>query len=318
MWNINNEAQVQSEDPYKEDKEKLFKEIDEKREEIFNLVDQYTDSDVSGDLKELISKGFQVYVGGRIVNFEISSVEELPADRLKEDIKQQFREKLEQIKQSINEKLYSLSESYESLREKLDDELQKAQETSNFVPMPEVNESHARRGLSVVRGSSSNELVWLYSGYYCVRTVDGYPISDDMRKKTLKPVTVKIVTKDNKVTSVKLKKFNKLNNFRHYHSMDSDTDCWGDWDYHIKWEYPEDIINVGEDALTILNDVNTDSPGSTQPPGLPNLDELISNSRNEQSQRNREHQNESENPADFLQELDADVDQRNNYVWTTS
>lgn len=318
MWDIANykdQNQSQSEDLYKEDREKLFKEIDEKREEIISLVDQYTDSDVSGDLKKLISNGFQVYVGGKVVNFEISSVEELPMDRLKEDVKQQFREKLEQIKESINEKLYSLSESYESLREKLDDEIRKSKETNDVVPMPDLHTSHAEQGLSVVKGANQDEIVWLYNGYYFVRTVDNYPISEKMRKKTLRPVTVKIVTNGDTVSSVKVKKFDNLNNFKHYHSMEGgSTDCWGDWHYHVNWESPEDIIEVGIHALEILTDVNTESPGSPEPHGLPKLDDLIRDSRGE-GRNDYSEDNEETTDEDIMV---AEPQQNNTLIWTTS
>lgn len=322
MWSFGNdqEHQEQTEDKYKEDKEKLFKEIDEKRQEIFDLVDQYSDSDVSGDLKELISKGFQIYVGGRVVNFEVTDVEELPADRLKEDVKQQFRQKLEQIKESINEKLYSLSESYESIREKLDDELQKAKDTNNVVPMPDVYERHAAKGLSVVRGNSNDELIWLYNGYYYVKTVDNKPISDELRKSTIKPVTVRICTRGSRVTSVKLKRFNTLNNFKHYHSMDGgSTDCWGDWDYSIKWTSPEDIIELGKDALSILTDVNSDSPGTTEPSGLPKLDVLIRNSRGQDENRiNGESTDEPEigPEPEALDLFENDSNRQDSSIWT--
>lgn len=306
------ENENQQEDPYKDDKEKLFKEIDEKRQEIFDIVDQYSDSDVSGDLKELVSNGFQLYVGGRVVNFKVSDVEELPADRLKEDIKQQFRKKLEEIKSSINDKLYSLSESYESIREKLDDELQKAKDTNNVVPMPSIDESYARKGLSVVKGNSNDGLIWLYNGYYYVKSVDGYELSNSLRKKTIKPVTVKITTSGNKVTNIKLKKFSTFANFKHYHSTGGgETDCWGDWDFYITWETPLDIYRLGKTALSILNDVNTDSPGDESPTGLPRLDTLIRDSR-----RNVENSEEQVNSDD---NTEGEIDNQNtSLVWSIS
>ncbi|MFW6046879.1 MAG: hypothetical protein ACOCP4_03725, partial [Candidatus Woesearchaeota archaeon] len=173
MWDFGEEKSESSySEKYAEERDALFQDIEEKKKEIFDIIDSYGGSDVSGSIKDLISEGIQMYVGGHVVNFEISDVKELPSDKLKEDVKNQFQEKLNQIKEAINDKLYSLSESYESLKEKLDDEIEKCKSENVKVEMPEIDYEHAKQGLSVVKGSSPYELIWLYRGKYMVNTVD--------------------------------------------------------------------------------------------------------------------------------------------------
>lgn len=317
MWQFT-DAKESVSDQFQEDKEKLFAEIEEKKKEIIDIVDSYHDTDTSSDVKDMITNGFQIYVNGRVVNMEVTDVKELPADRLKADIKTEFQAKLGQIKESINEKLYSLSESYESLREKLDDEIEKAKVDSQKVVMPDITYDHARKGLSVVKGQGSDELVWLCRGYYIVRTVDGYPISKELSESTMQQVMVQIETRGNKVTNVKVKKLNNLAGFNHYHATDGgSTDCWGDWSYHIEWEVPDDILKLGKQALKILEDINTDSPGNSDPAGFPSLDKLIS-SKNDLMNRNRRNELDINETSDSIGDSDSSDSSGRNYIWTLS
>jgi len=311
MWSFDDKVvnDVNDDDKYKEEKNRLFQQVEEKKKEIFDLIDSYSDSDTSTDIKDLVSKGIKMYVGGHVVNFEISDIEELPADKLKEDVKVQFQEKLVKIKESIESKLDSLSESYESLREKLDDEIEKAKVDNSKVEMPEIKRDHAVRGLSVVMGNVPEEFIWLYRGQYMVNTIDGKYVEIEMTRKTSIPMIVEIKTHGKDVVNVKLKKPRGLSFFRHYHSTDSGTtDCWGDWDYHLKWETADDIIDIGRHALNILKDVNTDSPGESSPPGLPTIDQLIESKNKRQNGNNDESEND-DNEAE-------DDSPAGNYVWT--
>ena len=316
MWNIPESADQEQNSPteekYKKDKEALFTEIEQKRKEIFELIDGYTDADTSGDMKDLITKGMQMYVNGYVVNFDITSVEELPADKLKEDVKKQFQEKLGQIKEAINEKLYSLSESYESLREKLDDELEKAKTENSKHIMPDIEYEHAKKGLSVVKGSSSDELIWLQRGYYQVKTIDGEPIEPVLSEQSRRPVNVEVFTRGQDVVSVKIRNFKSLTGVRHYHSTDGgSTDCWGDWNYHQRWSDPYDIIDIANHALNILRDVNTSSPGESNPPYLPTIDALIK-SKNKM----RKYKNGDIKQSDSSAEPDTERDTSGNFVWS--
>lgn len=295
MWEFGNQKSNVTDDKYKKERDDLFAQMEEKKNEIFALVDSYGDTDTTGNIKDLISDGIQIYVGGHVVKFEISDVEELPADKLKQDIKQQFQKKLEEIKNSINDKLYSLSESYESLREKLEDEIEKYKSENVKVEMPEITYDHAKRGLSVVKGNNQNELIWLFRGKYMVNTVDSQHIEHELIKRTVKDVIVEIRTHDRNVVKVKLKKLHQLDDFIHYHSTDEGaSDCWGDWKYHQKWDTPDDIIDIGVRALNILKDVNTDSPGDEDPPGLPSISQLLASMTKRQMSDDESEDNNDE------------------------
>lgn len=316
MWDFGDSKESVAGDKFHEDKNALFSMIEEKKKEIVSIIDDYTDADINSDLKEIISNGFQIYVNGKVVNMEVTDVQELPSDKLKNDVKEQFQKKLVEIKEAINEKLYSLSESYESLREKLDDEIEKAKVDSQKITMPDVTYEHAKDGLSVVKGDGSDSLVWLYRGYYIVRTVDGLPIEKSVAEQTMQNVVVKIDTRGNKVTNIKVKKLAKLRDFNHYHATDDGhSDCWGDWEYHQTWQSPEDISRIAKHALEILQDVNTDSPGNSNPRGMPSLDALMA-SRRRRNNSHREVDESEDEPVSLFDELTQSRNDRN-YVWTT-
>lgn len=292
---------------YKEDKEKLMSLIEESKKDVMKTIESFGDFKDSSDLQSIVKNGFKVTVGNKILNFNLTEVEELEMDQVREELKKLYQEKLYNLREVINEKFYALSESYESIKEKLEDELEKSKETNSKFVMPDITLNHANDGLSVVRGEENDELHWLFRGIYRVETVDDINIDPEMSKRTETPAIIMISTKDNKVTNVKIKSWGFLKNFSHYHSISegSSDDCWGNWEYYQNWETPEDIIEIGKHAFAILRNVNTDSPGDESPAFLPPLGELVEAKIN------------NSNDLNYNSEVTERLQGRNesNYIW---
>lgn len=250
-------------------------EAEKTKEDLFNILDGFESSDEKKDLEQIFKNGFSLRVGDREVNFNISDVKSLPVDDLKEEVKQEYRGKLQKIKEVIDQKFSTLSESYESIKEKLEDEYNRVKSENDKFVMPDVNYEHGKKGLSVIRGDEPDSLIWLQRGIYKVTHYGDYRIEKEMVERTATPAVMEITTKGNTVTKVKIKKWANLRNMHHYHSIDGGAvDCWGDWNYNVEWENATDIMDIGKHAFKILMSINPDSIGNHAPVGLPTTDEI--------------------------------------------
>lgn len=275
MFDFQENENSEIKEKYKENIEQIESLVNNYKDEILKEIGNFEDFENKEELEKILQNGFKVSVGDKVLKFDLTGSEKTPTDEISDKVKEKYQQKLQDLKEYIDEKIHSLQESYETKVEKLEDEYEKVREENSKFIMPDVGVEEAKRGLSVVKGESPNELIWLYRDVYKVETIDGKPIDPSVSKLTETPAIIQITTNENKVTNIKLKYWGKLDNFSHYHSIDSgSSDCWGDWNYLVNWESPEDIIDIGEHAFGILKDVNSASPGDTEPPFLPRLDEL--------------------------------------------
>lgn len=303
------------EEKYGPDKERLNSEIEEVRKEVMDLINEYentndaddTDTDV---LKSVLENGLSMIVGDRELKFTLTGAEKSPTDDIREEIKKTYQDRLYKLKDVINDKLYSLSENFESIKEKLEDELEKTKDENSKFVMPDITVEHAKEGLSVVRGADTEELVWLYRGLYRVETIDGKSIDPEVSESTVTPAIMEIITNGNRVTSVKIRRWDNMKPFVHYHSIGSeaDSDCWGDWEFQIQWETPDDIIELAEHGFAILTDVNSSSPGDRSPSFLPSIDDLFNSIVDEVSDEERQ------NMSSFTNRLVGRNERE--YIWT--
>ena len=109
--------------------------------------------------------------------------------------------------------------------------------------MPDITNKHMLKGLSVVKGSSNDELIWVYRAIYNPRFIIIYDDSYSSNRKQRKPIPARLVnrlkkdifilikTKKNQVTSVHTKKTQKDNDhdldlpkFNHYHQTTTSDD----------------------------------------------------------------------------------------------
>ena len=230
-------------------------------------------------IDDIKTEGMTVRIGGRVVKLEITEEITLPEDDIRAEYSAKLTEKLQKIKEVLNEKMSEMTYMVEQNKQDFEEKEREMQERINSANlMPEITYSHAKAGLSLVkshpRSSGSDVLTWLYQGVYWPKFVDNIPIEPKYSKRMISPVTLEIVTEGNRVVRVVVRKTIGLSKFEHYHSMDSGSDCWGQWRHNNNWSTPDDILSVAREAMAVLENVNSSSPGNRSPSGLPRLGTL--------------------------------------------
>ena len=237
-------------------------------------------SALSKDITEDINLGEVVLrIGGKICKLSIVSDSESDTivDNMKREYREKVSEKLSKIGELVNTRLQDYKNVIDSIRNELTrKESEYASKLINLVSMPDITWEHAKCGLSVVRGSGAGSLRWIARRTYNPRYIDRKPLKPAIVKKMTTPVIIVINTTHEKVTKVAVRKIGDLTPFMHYHHS-GDGDCWGDWYPKATWESPYDIISIADDAIAVLENINTLSIGERSPRGLPRLDTVKRN-----------------------------------------
>ena len=246
------------------------------------------------DVDSLKSEGLKLTFGGK--TFKFTDLEVIDDSDMENRIRSEFKEKLntqqQKIREKINTKINQLLVMHHQKQQELDrKEAQMKRKYSEAAMMPDVTEAHMAKGLSVVKGGSNNELVWVYRAVYNPRFLiyyEGNNYSD--RSKKRKPLPARLVnrmrkdmlvmikTKDKQILSIATRKLQttgrSLEPFPHYHQQ-SIQDCWGNWKKPNRWDTPDDIIRIAKEAEAILETINHGSLAEHNPTGLPRMTTLI-------------------------------------------
>ena len=218
--------------------------------------------------------GFTIRNGNKILELKVTNIEDITMEQeLREEFRGKLGDKLSIIKDKLNEKITEIVQYTTQIKleaERKERELE--ERIRNSRPMPDVTEDHAKRGLSVIKGSSRDELIWLVQGIYWPKLIDKEPIDPKYSKKLLTNVTFLIQTKGNNVLRVSTRQPIGLDFFEHYHQQK--PDCWGKWKYNSTYRSPDDIIAIARTAEAVLENVNSHSLANRQPRGLPRYSTL--------------------------------------------
>ena len=160
----------------------------------------------------------------------------------------------------------SIQSEYERKEKILKDTMSKA------APMPEVTWSHAQRGLSIVKGGSRGEIIWIVKRTYNPKFMDHKSIEPLYVKKLMTHIYIRITTRDNAVMGVSSHYMNNMDYFDHYHQ--ARPDCWGNWKYPKSWNTADDIIKIADDATSVMENINTMSVAHRTPSLMPRLETL--------------------------------------------
>lgn len=284
-------------DPTNEKSLDKVKKIKEKTEEVIEKIDDTAKKEVNKHLDSSLdtSKIDQLFVvqGGKSYRLKVDLVEELPVEEAAiknviEKIKENNEKRINTITKYLKDrattninatekvlssyithakyKLKSLKESEKKLEE----------ERKNLRAIPNISEIHLEQGLSVALGNRKDILIWNFRGLFSIKYVDGKPINIKTMRRNTVPVIIRIVTENNTITDISLRKIINYQRFTFHHG-DSSFVCWGSWDYPKEWKTPQDIINVANDALKVLENVHGSSVLMENPPGLSSLRVLRNN-----------------------------------------
>lgn len=268
-------------------KNKFEKDINEKKEEMFKILE-------SIGIGDLENKGFNISFAGK--TFRFSDVEIIDDGNIEKIVREEYKGKLNQQQQNIREKLNNKINQLLLIHQTKQHELDKKEDDlkrkySQAAMMPDINEQHACKGLSVVKGSSNDEICWIYRGIYNPRFIIykddaiGRKVKKPLPKRLLtrmkQNILICIYTKGNNVIRVSTKNMinsNKrtLTSFSHYHQTGSD-DCWGNWKHDRSYKTINDILKIAKDAEAVLEVINNGSIAKRGPNGLPRISTILKN-----------------------------------------
>ena len=255
---------------YIRDEGLLSKRVNSDIEYMFGEVDKLNVEDIK-------TQGMTVRVGNKVLKLGLIEGETLSIeDEIREEFKEKLSEKTKKIRDEINKKINEMRDFVREIKNKAD---KKKREYDNLMgrvrEMPDIDESYAKAGLSVVRGSRSDarSYLWLVQGVYWPKTLNSQQIEPKMSKKMVSNVTFVIKTEGDKVTQVSTRKPIGLDYFPHYHQQS--PDCWGKWKYPRTWNTPDDIIRIAREAEAVLENINKGSIATENPQGLPRKTTLL-------------------------------------------
>ncbi len=258
--------------------ENFQEDMEKKKEESLNLFEELkrsVENENEGKREETIT----LRIGGKIVRFEVAEEQKIPEEEVEEEIKQKYQEKLEKIRDTLNEKVSEIYSTWESYKEELEEkekQLKERLESSNV--MPEITFKHAKEGLSVVKGQGNQVYHWLYRTVYWPKYLNRVPLNPSFTKKLITPVIIMITTEKEYISNITVRKINNLDKFQHYHSVGDSSDCWGEtWKWNRQWNTPDDIIKLGKEATSILEEINEYSLGRSNPVNLPRFNTVKNN-----------------------------------------
>lgn len=248
-------------------KDELNKRMDDSFNGMYKVVDGI-------DIDSIRTEGMTVRIGGKLFDLSLSKIQDNDIEKaIRDELSKKVSDQMKQVKEILKQKrlessmmVNSFMEEYERKEKSLKDLLDKS------APMPDVTWAHAEKGLSLVKGDKRNELVWLAKRVYNPKFVDRCPIEPLYVKKLMTNIYIVVRTVDNVVARVSTHYMNNLRYFAHYHQ--TSPDCWGSWNWQRKWETPEDIIKIADEAEAVLENINTMSIANRRPALLPRLDTL--------------------------------------------
>lgn len=287
-------------------------EVNEKAEkDIQHIFDKLGGLDVD----KIKTQGLTIRIGNKVLKFDAISEEESIENEIREEFRNILVQKIKIIRDDVSKKINEMA-NFVSTIKRDSENVRKDYERKiiSLCSMPEITFDHARKGLSVVKGSHTNSLVWLVQGVYWPKTVDFKPLDPKMSKKMITNVTFLVFTEGNTITNVTTRKVMGLEHFHHYHQSNTGGDCWGRWKYPTKWSTPDDIICVAREAESVLENINTGSIADENPRGLPRKTTLM---RHVKRDLKLKDVNEKLNTDTLRTGITTDIRRNDDNVWTS-
>jgi hypothetical protein len=249
-----------------------MKSMEDRKEETLEAISDTLNSISVDDLK---SDGFTVRSGNKVLKLSVTG--EYSLDKMEEEIKEEYKEKLSKNLANINriiiKKLDDMSKFVSSIKKEYEDKtekLEKRLESSEI--MPNITPEHGNQGLSLTKGYDGR-LIWMFQSVYWPKYVDNRKIEESYSRRLINHIIITVETLGNSVMSVGVKKPIGLGDFDHYH-----RNCWGNWKHTKEWKTPDDIIRICKEAEVVLETINTGSLASNSPQGLMRVATLMKHS----------------------------------------
>ena len=224
------------------------------------------------DIDKIVLDGVSMRIGGKILNFTVS--QSTVADDIIQEIKNEMISKhknnLDALGKYVDKKMVEALNTVESMKsEYARKEKMLVDKISSSNIMPQITFDQATRGLSVI--PVRNGIGWIVRRTYWPKFVDTNVIDSKFQTKMITNVAIYIETEGEKIRNISIKKLIGFDDFDHYH-----RGCWGNWKWQgYKCKSAEDMLSMADDAMAVLERVNTMSIANRNPRGLPKLETLL-------------------------------------------
>lgn len=241
--------------------------LEKHESDMFNLINNFNIDDIKNNKVNL-------RIGNVLYDLTVSKdTIEFDEGKIRQEFESKINERLTKIREVIKNQMKDVSTLVSTVQSEFDRKEKTLKDMlAKTSPMPNVTIDHARKGLSVFKGTGSNEIQWLVRRTYCPKFIDRKPIEQLYVKKMMTNIYIMITTRDYNVISVSSRYINSLDYFDHYHQ--ASPDCWGSWSYPRSWSTPDDIINISDQAIAVMENINTMSLARRTPRLLPKIDTL--------------------------------------------
>lgn len=236
-----------------------FESINEKMDKKIKLFENF-------DFGEMELKNAMLRIGTHFFKIEMVENKELTSfkNEIENDLKSKLREKLKDLRTFIDKNMIEYASIVNTIKSEYErKEAILTEKLANSNPMPNITPAQMEKGVSVV--PLNRGIGWIVRRTYWPKLVDRKPLKVKLQQKMIKNVLVVIRTEGNLVKEISLKRVSDFGIFDHYH-----RNCWGDWHWQSKRvNNGDDAIDIANEAMAILENINTMSLAGHNPRGLP-------------------------------------------------
>ncbi len=236
-----------------------FESINEKMDEKIKLFENF-------DFGEIELKDAMLRIGTHFFKMQIVENKEITSFKteIENDLKSKLREKLKELRTFIDKNMIEYASVVNTIKSEYErKEAILTEKLANANPMPNITQSQLEKGLSVI--PLNRGIGWIVRRTYWPKLVDRKPIKIKLQQKMIKNVLVVIRTEGTTVKDITIKRVSDFGVFEHYH-----RNCWGDWHWqNKKVNNGDDAITIANEAMAILENINTMSLAEHNPHGLP-------------------------------------------------
>ena len=244
--------------------------------EIMVFDDKWDDIVDTPDIDGIETDGFTIRSGNKVLKLKVVETEIIEdVDSIKQELQEKFDKEIVNIKESFDTYKKSMKDGFDTYRDEIEEKKRELERRlSEISVLPDIREKHLNAGLSVYN-DRNGKLIWSYKCVYQPKFINDKRIDPSFAKRLMGPITLQIKTSNGKVTSVLVNKIIGNSKFRHYHSLSSSEDCWGDYNFQGEViKTPDEMVDFAKKTLSVLEIINEFSLGTTNPSGLSRFNTL--------------------------------------------
>lgn len=240
-----------------------------------NLTGSFEESVELSSLDNIKTDGISIRVGGQIIKFVADDVQDITVEQeVRNELKEGYNQEVETLRSQVENLKGALKSQVKQKNRELDRRERELDERLRTnIALPTITEEQMRMGLTVSRDRRNRGYYWSFICVYAPKYVSDKIIDPSFAKRLMTPIRIFIHCDDSwRVDNVKLVKLINCEKFQHFHSMNEDSDCWGDFKFSgTILDDCDKAIKFVRDIQATLETINRMSIGNRAPKGLSRL-----------------------------------------------